>query len=41
MSLDGSAFGIGRVQKHGVAPPILDTIEANLAIVRVKKGEED
>jgi hypothetical protein len=36
-----NAGNICRVQVHSVAPPLLDTVEADVPIVRVLKSKED
>ena len=40
-SLDWSAHGVGRVQVHSIYPPLLNSVEADGAIVRILKSEED
>ncbi len=39
--LVGNALEVARVHVHHVAPPCLDAVEANGAILRVLKSEED
>jgi hypothetical protein len=38
---DRSAGSIGRVQVYSVAPPLLDSLEADVATVWVLKSKED
>ena len=40
-SLDRNTGSVGRVQVYSIAPPLLDSVEADGAIVRVLKSEED